>query len=62
VIQLLAQRLGLDGLAHIGEAQADGIELPVVELLGLDQHLLAHADLAEVVQHARVFDLAQIFA
>ena len=62
VLQLLAQRLGLDGLAHIGQTQADDLELPIVELLGLDQHLLAHADLAEVVQHARVFDLAQIVA
>ena len=62
VLHLPAQRLGLDRLAHIGETQADGLKLVVVEFPGLDQHLLAHADFPEVVQHPRIFDLAQVFA
>ena len=44
------------------EAVADQLELVRVELLLLHEHLLAHADLAEVVQQPRVAQLAQLLA
>ena len=39
------------------EALQDELALVLVELLRLDQDVLAHADLAEVVQQRRVLDL-----
>ena len=39
---------------------ADRLELHRIELLLLDQHLLADADLAEVVQQRGVADLAEL--
>ena len=42
------------------EALQDHLALVLVELLGLDQHVLAHADLAEVVQQRGVLDLLQL--
>ncbi len=49
-------------LATKSKRAADELERLVVELLRLDEHLLAHADLAEVVEEARVLELAQILA
>ncbi len=42
-----------EGIPLLHEGEIGGIEL-----LGLDQDLLAHADLAEVVEQAGVADLA----
>ena len=53
-LQLGPQSIGLHGFAYVAEARCDDVELPIVEFSRLDQHLLAHADFAEVMQHARV--------
>ena len=42
------------------EALQDQVALVLVQLLGLDQDVLADADLAEVVEHPGVLDLGQI--
>ena len=64
---VLEQPLGLP--ARVAQLQAapddlaalpDHVELAHRELLGLDQYLLAHADLAEVVQERRVADLLHL--
>ena len=47
---------------EIRESMADDLEILRVELLLLHQHLLAHADFAEVVQQAGVAQLAELFA
>ena len=44
------------------EALEDPVELRLVQLLGLDQDLLADADLAEVMEQAGVLDLSQFLA
>ncbi len=44
------------------EAVLHRAQLVRVELLGLDQHVLAHADLAEVVQQRGVADLLDLLA
>ena len=49
-------------LHEIREAMADDLEVRRIELLLLHQHLLAHADLAEVVQQPGVAKLAQLLA
>ena len=59
---LRREHVGLERARHEVEARADELRALVVELLRLDQHLLAHADLAEVVEEARVLELAQILA
>jgi hypothetical protein len=48
------------GGAQVLEALEHAVELAVVQLLGLDQDLLADADLAEVVEEAGVLDLPQL--
>src|SRR6266496_2131170 len=50
------------GPAHVIVALPDEVELQRVELLRLDEHLLPHAHLAEVVQQAGVPDLADLLA
>src|SRR6185312_16995476 len=40
----------LGGTPHEVMALSDEVELQGIELLGLDQHLLSHADLAEIVE------------
>ena len=57
--QLALGVIGLERLADVREAHAKRLAVLVVELLGLDEHLLAHADLAEVVQHAGVLELLE---
>jgi hypothetical protein len=59
---LRAEHVGLDRPRDVVEPRSDELEPLVVELLRLDEHLLAHADLPEVVQQARVFELAKILA
>ena len=43
-------------------ALPDEVEVQRIELLGLDQHLLPHADLSEIVEQPRVADLFDLFA
>src|SRR5216117_1437366 len=43
-------------------ALPDEVELQRIELFGLDQHLLPHADLSEIVEQPRVADLFDLFA
>ena len=57
-----ALELELRALIEVGEAMPDQVEVVRVELLLLHQHLLADADLAEVVQQAGVAQLAQLLA
>ena len=57
--QLALRVLHLQRLLDEREAQADRAAVLLVELLRLDQHPLAHADLAEVVQDGGVLDLLQ---
>ena len=47
-------------LLDVAEAQLHQVHLLRVELLRLHEHVLAHADLAEIVQEARVADLLQV--
>ena len=58
--QLALGVIGLEPLLDVREAQLDVAQVLLVQLLRLDQHALAHADLAEVVQHARVLQLLQV--
>src|SRR5690349_22975786 len=69
VLAVLFQELGAAApKLAFGGAPDEGVPLPQqrqrrrVELLRLDQHLLAHPDLAEVVQQAGVADLLQLLA
>src|SRR5215831_18472551 len=50
------------GLREIREAAPDELQIARVELLFLDEHFLAHADFAEVVQQPGVPQLAQLIA
>src|SRR5207253_11256377 len=43
-------------------ALPDEVEVQRIQLLGLDQHLLPHADLSEIVEQPRVADLFDLFA
>jgi hypothetical protein len=61
-VELRLVVLGLQRALDVGEALADHEHLADVELLALDEHLLAHAHLAEVVQEARVADLLELVA
>ena len=61
-VDLLLEQLDLGRLQCELEPRADRVALVRVELLGLHQHLLAHADLAEVVEQRRVLELLQIAA
>ena len=54
---LLRQRFGLGHLRGVVDTRADRLERVRVELLRFDEHLLAHADLAEVVQERCVLEL-----
>src|SRR3954464_10672505 len=40
----------------------DDVEIPGIQLLLLDEHLLTNADFAEVVQESRVAQLAELLA
>src|SRR5256885_12029793 len=53
----LAPELALRGAPHEVVPLLDEVELQRVELLGLHEHLLPHAHLAEVVQQAGIADL-----
>ena len=57
-----AQVVGLDGALDHAETLPQREHLAEEELLRLDQDLLAHPDLAEVVQQARVADLLDLVA
>src|SRR6266571_8547538 len=58
----LAPKLALRGAPDERVAVADEPQVGGVELLGLDEHLFAHADFAEVVQEGGIADLFQLFA
>ena len=60
LLQLGAQVLRLQRALDVGEALPEEEHLADVELLALDEDLLAHADLAEVVEEARVADLLEL--
>jgi len=60
MIDLAARVVELDSPLQHFTTLADQIELAGPQLLGLDENLLAHADLAEVVEQRRVADLAQL--
>src|SRR5207237_921962 len=59
---LAAEDLVLEGAHRELEAAADHVELVREELLRLEEHLFADADLAEVVEERRVLELAEIVA
>jgi hypothetical protein len=52
--------LPLHAGARIPEALLEQAHVGMVQLLFLAQHVLAHADLAEVVQQRGIADLAQL--
>ena len=60
VVGALAFELQVDALQEIREPVPDDVEVPRVKFFLLHQHLLAHADFSEVVQQARVAQLAQL--
>src|SRR5438067_2576158 len=60
ILNLSAVRIALDCLHREIEATTNRLELHRIELFLLDEHLLANADLAEVVQQRRVSDLAHL--
>ncbi len=62
VLQLALQIVLFDQLIDAQKPRFDQLQLVVIELLGFDQHLLAHADLAEVVQQRSVANLPDLFA
>src|SRR5258708_12279906 len=57
-----APELPLGGAADEGVPLAQQAERGRIQLLRLDQYLLAHADLTEIVQQAGVADLLQLLA
>ncbi len=59
-LQLLRRVLDLHRPLDELESRLDHLELAWHQLLGLDQDVLAHADLAEVVQKARVAELLEL--
>src|SRR5579863_4228948 len=48
-------------LVEIVKAVRNEVDLHRIELLGLDQDILAHADFSEIVQQRRVTDLLHLF-
>ena len=60
IVDLPLVRLVLHRLDGEVEARPDGVELQRIELLFLDQHLLADADFAEVVQQRGVANLLDL--
>src|SRR5947207_7794715 len=50
ILNLSAMRIALDGLHREIETPTNRLELHRIELFLLDEHLLANADLAEIVQ------------
>ena len=60
VIGALALILEVHALQQVREPVPDDVQVPRVELFLLHQHLLAHADFAEVMQQAGVAQLAQL--
>src|SRR5687768_3723297 len=60
IFELLTVVRGLDRFARVGKAELHDLDLPVVELLGLGEHRLPHANLAEIVEESRVADFGQL--
>src|SRR5262245_2940733 len=58
IVGALALEREIRALEEEGEAMTDDVEVPGIQLLLLDEDLLANADLAEVVQQPRVPELA----
>src|ERR1041384_974216 len=58
----LAPELPFRGAANEGVSMPHETQVGGIELLRLDQHLLAHADLAEIVEQGGVADLLQLLA
>src|SRR5439155_5906443 len=56
----LPPKFPLGGTPHEMVALLDELELQGIELLGLDQHLLPYADLAEIVEQPGVADLLDL--
>ena len=61
-LDALALEAQIGGLHQILEAMANELEVGLVQLLLLHEHLLAHADLAEVVEQPGVAQFAQLLA
>jgi len=60
VLDLLASVSELEAALDQLHALADAVELAGQELLRLHEHLLAHADLAEIVQEGGVAELGHL--
>ncbi|MNK80723.1 hypothetical protein D3C87_1004480 [compost metagenome] len=59
-VQLPAGELGFQRLLDEVEARLDQLLAVRIELLGLDQNLLAHADLPQIVKQARIAQLPNL--
>src|SRR5205085_6979338 len=62
IIRPLALELQVRALQQEREPMANDVEVPRIQLLLLDEHLLTNADFAEVVQESGIAKLAQLFA
>src|SRR5690348_16260547 len=62
IVGAFALELEIRPLQQEREAVPDELEIPGIQLLLLDENLLSHADLAEVVQEAGVAQLAKLLA